>query len=75
VDHQSKASSARLYQSNPLVPGNRFENAPKSGLVALKRPTVAPTEGLLTEAVLKHVRVLPNRRLFGVASRNPGTAR
>ena len=31
---------------------------------------VAPAEGLLTEAVLKHVCVLPNRRLFGVASRN-----
>jgi hypothetical protein len=33
-------------------------------------PSVAPAEGLLTEAVLKHVCVLPDRRLFGVASRN-----
>jgi hypothetical protein len=27
--------------------------------VALKRPTVAPAEGLLTEAVLKHACVVP----------------
>jgi hypothetical protein len=30
--------------------------------LALKRPAVAPAEGLLTEAVLKHGRVVPNRR-------------
>jgi hypothetical protein len=30
--------------------------------LALKRPTVAPAEGLLTEAVLKHARGAPNRR-------------
>ena len=31
-------------------------------LLARKRPTVAPPEGLLTEAVLKHACVVPNRR-------------
>jgi hypothetical protein len=31
-------------------------------LMALKRPTVAPAEGLLTDAVLKHACVAPNRR-------------
>jgi len=30
--------------------------------MALKRPVVAPAEGLLTEAVLKHARIVPNRR-------------
>jgi hypothetical protein len=30
--------------------------------LALKRPAVAPAEGLLTEAVLKHARIVPNRR-------------
>jgi hypothetical protein len=38
--------------------------------MAHTRPTVAPAEGLLTEAVLKPVCVLPNRRPFRVASRN-----
>ena len=35
--------------------------------MALKRPTVAPAEGLLTEAVLKHARVVPNRRPWPLA--------
>jgi len=30
-------------------------------VLALRRPTVAPAEGLLTEAVLKHARIVPNR--------------
>ena len=30
-------------------------------LMALKRHAVVPAEGLLAEAVLKHVRVVPNR--------------
>jgi hypothetical protein len=30
--------------------------------LALKRPTVVRAEGLLTEAVLKHAGVVPNRR-------------
>ena len=30
--------------------------------MALKSPAVAPAEGLLTEAVLKHACVVPNRR-------------
>ena len=34
----------------------------ESPLLALKRPAVAPAQGLLTEAVLKHARVAPNRR-------------
>jgi hypothetical protein len=31
-----------------------------SQLMAFKRPTVVPAEGLLTEVVLKHTRVVPN---------------
>jgi hypothetical protein len=38
--------------------------------MALKRRVSRGNRGLLTEVVLKHVRALPNRRLFGVASRN-----
>jgi hypothetical protein len=34
----------------------------KLPLLALKRPTVLPTESLLTGAVLKHERIIPNRR-------------
>ena len=41
--------------------GDSFSAATRR-LVALKRPTVAAEEGLLTEAVLKHARVVPNRR-------------
>jgi hypothetical protein len=32
------------------------------GIMALKRLAVAPAEGLLTEAVLKHTRLVLNRR-------------
>jgi len=34
----------------------------KLPLLALKSLAVAPAEGLLTEAVLKHARLVPNRR-------------
>ena len=30
--------------------------------LALKRPAVAPAEGLLTDGVLKHAPIVPNRR-------------
>jgi len=36
-------------------------------LLARKRPTVALAEGLLTEAVLKHACVVPNRRPWHIA--------
>jgi hypothetical protein len=38
--------------------------------MALKRPAVAPAEGLLTEAVLTHACVVPNCRTCRVARRN-----
>jgi hypothetical protein len=43
--------------SDPLLP-------PYAGttLLALKSPAVTLAESLLTEAVLKHARVVPNRR-------------
>jgi hypothetical protein len=42
--------------------------------MALKRPAVAPAEGLLTEAVLKHARVVPASSPTALASVSVCTA-
>ena len=43
-------------------------------VMALKRPAVAPAEGLLTEAVLKHARVVPASSSTALASVSVCTA-
>src|SRR4029077_9394109 len=62
------ARSGRCLADYALAPATLVGG--EGPVVAHTRPTVAPAEGLLTEAVLKPVCVLPNRRPFRVASRN-----
>jgi hypothetical protein len=55
----------------PTTLWNKAGPLPK---LALKRPAVAPAEGLLTEAVLRHARVVPASSPTALASLSVCTA-
>jgi len=56
--NEAKTSPRNARQGNGVTPnGLSYRAHPR---LYLKRPAVAPAEGLLTEVVLKHTRVVPN---------------